>query len=119
MPLDKIMTQTIDFDTIEMLRDVMEDDFVELIETFLNDAQTKLNTLPNLVNSGDSQAVRMIAHSLKGSSSNLGALPMSQLCLTLEQNAKSEDLALAPQVLVNLQDEYAKVRILLMSYLPS
>ena len=60
---------TIDGNTIEALREVMEDEFRGLIESFLQDTPTKLTALHEALEQTNAEALAGIAHTLKGSSS--------------------------------------------------
>lgn len=67
---------------LEALREVMEDEYPLLLDTFLSDSQLRLRKLHK---SSDLVELRDAAHSFKGSSSNMGALRLAQLCSELEQ----------------------------------
>ena len=57
----------------------------------------------------DASALRCAAHSLKGSSSHIGAVQMAQLCADLEEQARSADLADAAQTLRRLEAAFGPV----------
>ncbi len=75
-------------EALDELKEVMEDDFSLLIDTFVTDSETRLQTLSDLVMGTDADAIRREAHSLKGSSSNIGATKMTDLCKSLEDQGK-------------------------------
>ena len=65
-------------------------DFVdELIDTYLDDAHTQLAALEAAVARGDVGELVRPAHSLKGSSLNIGALRLGALCRSLEETART------------------------------
>jgi HPt (histidine-containing phosphotransfer) domain-containing protein len=79
----------VDLSVLEALQDVMEDEYPLLLDTFLDDSQLRLSELHqsrNLVELGHA------AHSFKGSSSNMGALQLAQLCSDLEQHCRQGTL---------------------------
>jgi histidine phosphotransfer protein HptB len=78
----------VDLETLETLKEVMEDDFQLLIETFLGDATSRIHKLQSEAGSLSSEDLRIEAHSLKGSSSNIGAPQLSQLCFILEEKGR-------------------------------
>ncbi len=94
------------------LRDVMGDEYSSLLETFLLDSEERLRLLLETSLSGDSQAMRLAAHSFKGSCSNMGALLLANLCKELEELARRERLEVSAEVLEQVQREFAIVRIL-------
>jgi two-component system sensor histidine kinase/response regulator len=88
-----------------------EPDFVkELIELFLSDVPPQLATLREAVRGNDAESVERIAHTLKGSSGNMGAKKMTALCAQLQEAGASRDLAGAPELLERLEEEFGRVR---------
>jgi two-component system, sensor histidine kinase and response regulator len=88
-----------------------EPDFVvELIELFLHDAPPQLAALRGAVEEDDADSVERIAHTLKGSSGNMGAKKMAEICGELQNAGASGDLARAPRLLERLEEEFGRVR---------
>ncbi len=76
--------------TLAGLRELTEDDpavLRELIELFLHDTPDMLRTMRSAIERGDSGALRLAAHSCKGSGSNLGASGLAHLSGEMEQLA--------------------------------
>lgn len=86
------LSQHISYDALSALKEVMEDDFIFLIDTFIQDSQERLAVLQELQGSNDAEAIRRAAHSFKGSCSNLGALRLAAMCAELEGKALAQDL---------------------------
>ncbi|TQV84180.1 Hpt domain-containing protein [Exilibacterium tricleocarpae] len=87
----------IDKDTLMTLKEVMEEEFQLLIDTFLSDAEQRLAALRDCLARADSTGLRAAAHSFKGSCSNIGAPLMAQLCARVEDAAVAGELdGLAP-----------------------
>lgn len=107
----------LDSGVLETLRDVMEDEYSLLLETFLLDSEERLRLLLETSVSGDAQAMRLAAHSFKGSCSNMGAVLLASLCKELEELARRERLDTTPELLEQVQREFAIVRILLKAEL--
>ncbi|MCW8931524.1 MAG: Hpt domain-containing protein [Gammaproteobacteria bacterium] len=82
----------IDLDTLNELKEIMEDDFDELISVFISDSQTQIKSLQEAINSSNSEDIRRIAHTLKGSSANLGINDLSESCRVLEHKAADNSL---------------------------
>ena len=81
--------ELLDEDSLNMLKEVMAEEFDELIELYLSDAVRHISDLQTALGACDCAAVMKIAHSLKGASSNVYAIGMSQACLALEDAARA------------------------------
>jgi HPt (histidine-containing phosphotransfer) domain-containing protein len=96
----------LDPDVLSALREVMENEFSTLIDTFLADSEVRLLRLK----AGDTAQIFEAAHSFKGSSSNMGAIVLASLCHELEQLAKGKDLQGAGELVDKIEQEFALVR---------
>ncbi len=74
----------LDDTTISSLREIMGEDFDDLLQTFISDAEVRMEALRQAVSSCDADALRKAAHSFKGSSVNVGARRLSEVCRMLE-----------------------------------
>jgi HPt (histidine-containing phosphotransfer) domain-containing protein len=78
----------VDSRVIQSLKELGGDEdpglFVEVVDLFLGDAETKLHDLSRALASGDVKLLERTAHTLKSSSANVGALRLSRLCLEIE-----------------------------------
>ena len=81
----------------------------ELAGMFLGDARPRLSALEEAVQNDDAPAVERLAHTLKGSSGNMGARGMSALCARLEDAGASGDLSQSFRLLRRLKEEFARV----------
>lgn len=97
----------IDPDVLNTLRDVMEDEFSTLVETFLADSAERLQ---QLTVAADATQILEAAHSFKGSSSNMGAIRLAELCHELEQRAKERNLSGIETLIAEIARELALVR---------
>jgi len=95
------------------LKALMEDEFGLLVDTYCSDGQVKLEALEEAVNSDDAEKVREMAHSLKGSSSNVGAEFLSDICCKLESKSKNGDLSDAQMMLEQIKQEFQQVSTLI------
>jgi histidine phosphotransfer protein HptB len=107
----------LDYDALNALKEVMEDDFLLLIETFLADSKSRVLTLQSLTHSTDSDAIRRAAHSFKGSCSNLGILHLASLCGSLEQRALEANIENFAEDLRCIEEEFVLVQKMLADYL--
>jgi HPt (histidine-containing phosphotransfer) domain-containing protein len=107
----------IDRTTLESLASTTDKAFVgELIDTFLEDAPQLLSALGAAIGSGDAEAFRRSAHSLKSNGASLGAMSLSASARELEMMGKEGDLQGAQPKLENLQSEFEQVRQALKDY---
>lgn len=97
----------VDRDILDTLREVMEDGYPELLETFLADSQSRLNELQD---STSAKALSDVAHSFKGSASNMGAIRLAALCQDLESNAREKSPEALAQLVADIHSEFADVR---------
>lgn len=111
------VTQHVDYDALNSLKDVMEGEFGFLIETFILDSQSRLATLTELLENKDADQIRRTAHSFKGSCSNLGALRLASLCSNLERRALNQDFETLPADLTEIHHEFSLVRQLMLDFL--
>ena len=97
----------LDPDVLTGLQEVMESEYPKLLDTFLDDSQKRVEALRK--SRDDAKALGRIAHSFKGSSGNLGAVRLAQLCQRLE--VESVELTADLGALVDQIDhEFALVR---------
>lgn len=94
------------------LQDIMGDEYPLLLDTFLADSAERQQLLRDACARADAQAVRLAAHSFKGSCSNMGAPLLGELCRQLEEAGRREQLGRATQLLEQLEREFAIVGIL-------
>ena len=104
---------TLDRGVIAGLRGLQREDdadiVAELAGMFLEDARSRLRALEEAVQSGDAPAVERVAHTLKGSSGNMGARGMSYLCARLEEIGASGDLSSGAGLIRRLKEEFWRV----------
>lgn len=106
---------SIDMGQISELKDIMEDAFEDLVSTYLQDSDDKLVALQGALDSGDATKVGELGHSLKGSSLNICAAPLSNIFKQIEDNGKQGNLAVIGDLLVQANLEYQNVKTALTS----
>lgn len=106
----------LDYDTLNTLKQVMEDDFALLIDTFAQDSTDRIRVLREVIQSSEADLIRRAAHSFKGSSGNIGAPQLSALCATLEKKALENNLEGLASDLDSIEHEFAQVLVLLRSF---
>ncbi len=87
--------RTFDQPSVENLKSIMGEDFKQIYRVYARDSQSRMEQLEQQLSgrSVDFEKVRLLAHSLKGSSSNVGALKMADLCYQLERMAMEETIS--------------------------
>lgn len=105
----------LDYDILNTLKQVMEDDFELLIDTFVQDSTERIRMLRSLVDSTESDLIRRAAHSFKGSSSNIGAPQLAEMCSALEKKALANDFNGLADDINSIEQEFSHVQSLLRS----
>jgi len=103
----------LDNETLSDLKDIMEEDFPVLLETYLADAIVRLDCIDAAVCEKNSDNLRESAHSFKGSSSNIGAARLALLSSNVEVLAKESQVEQAVPLVAQLHSEYEAVKLLL------
>jgi two-component system sensor histidine kinase/response regulator len=102
-------------DVLNMLRGdlVMPGDgneFQEIVDLFLGNAQRNCLTVRDALARGDRATLELAAHSLKGSSSTMGAARMAALCASLEEIGHNGTLDRAAPLVDRLDTEFSLVQ---------
>ncbi len=97
-------TEPLDMELVGELQDIMADGFVTLVDSYQRDASQRLVSMQAALDAEDRGQLRQLAHSLKGSSSNLGAVQVTALCVALEGHVADAE-ASKLQELLNALDE--------------
>lgn len=101
---------SIDFATVETLKEILEDDFTELIETFLLDANIRINEMKDILANEDAVSqLEFPAHTLKGSSGNVGAVKLSRYCAQLVDSVREGDTDGLTGVVDEIAEEYGSL----------
>ncbi|MBO3275774.1 Hpt domain-containing protein [Pseudomonas schmalbachii] len=95
------------------LQEVMEDDYPLLLDAFVSDSEVRLREIRAGLANADREAVRLAAHSLKGSCSNMGAARLLGLCVQIEECARHGDLARVAVLFEQADAEFGTVCSLL------
>lgn len=104
----------IDPQAIENLRALNpgdNDEFLrEIAGIFLEDTPQRFAELDKSLASGDTQTFVRAAHSIKGSSSNLGANAVRAAAEKLEHKSRAEGLANVTPMIADLRAEFARAQ---------
>lgn len=98
---------------LENIRALQTDDAPDLltriITLYLEDTPKQMDRLYQALRNENSGEVRSIAHSLKSSSANLGAMPLSALFKEIENKGRNNSLHKATELFARAENEYQKV----------
>ena len=87
---------------------------LEVVDSFLAETPRRLRRMREALARADAQELTFVAHSLKGSSSQVGALRVAALSFELEKRGTtSPDLSALPDLVGDLEREFARVAPLL------
>ncbi len=103
----------LDRTVIDGLRGLREpnqpDPLKDLIELFFKDTRPCLEKMQSALAEKNGAQLGALAHTLKGSASNLGARRLASWCAKLEREAKAGELQEAADILLNVRDEFHAV----------
>jgi HPt (histidine-containing phosphotransfer) domain-containing protein len=102
-----VTEEHLDLDALSALREVMEDAYPQLLDTFIDDSEQRLQSLRE---AGKAAQLIDVAHSFKGSSSNMGAVRLVALCGELEKNAEKLSSSQIQELIAAIDVEFAIVR---------
>jgi HPt (histidine-containing phosphotransfer) domain-containing protein len=78
----------LDSDALMQLRDMMEDDFIQVIEAYLSDTPERLTDISDGIAGDDAALVGRAAHSLKSTSQTVGAIMLARTAERLEEHIR-------------------------------
>ena len=96
------MNEILNEELLSELKLIMEDEFGDLMQTFLVESERQFRNAKLAWDGGDFAGLRLSAHSLKGSCANVGAQQLQQTCAVLEDQAKEGIGDRVPDLLVQV-----------------
>lgn len=96
-------------EVLSELRELLAENFNELIDRYLLDSKTRFAILERAIASSDFKTIQYEAHGIKGSSRNMGANQLASIMDKIEhlgQDSQPQDVA---ALLAHAQAEYARV----------
>ena len=102
-PVDNVLDQValldegpiLDEGTVAELREMLDEDFPEVITVFLEDLPGQLQELHGALDSADADTAKRVCHTVKGSCSNLGAVQLVDCCRLVESMAHEDNMEAA------------------------
>ncbi|HEX2729257.1 MAG TPA: response regulator, partial [Rubrobacteraceae bacterium] len=117
-PTARTREEIINLDALNGLRQLQgeeEPDLLkELISLFLDDARERMEYLGKAIEQESAEKIQREAHTLKGSSSNMGAVGMVRILGEIEQAGASGELGPTPDLFAQLTAEFDRVHEILL-----
>lgn len=113
-PIDERLTATIgaaepgQFDLTPLkaaLGDNQPELLKQILETYIDSSRGQLHRLEQALNGGDTQTIATLAHTLRGSSGQLGIQRVAALCQQLEMLGKAGQMSGIPRLVTELATE--------------
>ena len=103
-------------DTLKNLHDATENIFYEILTIYIEDANKNINAMKEEISENNTEQLFRLAHTLKGSSMNVGAIVTAQLCEALENSLNNDQSNIESQVDL-IRSAYEQSLPLLKEYL--
>jgi|GEM_PF-5051852 len=91
------------------LRELLAENFNELINRYIADSQSRFNTLQTAISELNFKVIYYEAHGIKGSSRNMGANILAEIMARLEALGQGQTAQGLAEVFADAQAEYARV----------
>ena len=93
----------------EMESDSLPNLVVQVVDLYLKDAPILMNSIVKSLEAGDAEQTFRVAHMLKSSSANIGAVSLATLCRELETGARTGKLSDFSNTVTKIEQQLAKV----------
>lgn len=91
----------------------------ELMNVYTGEVNNLMQQISTAVASDDRELLRRAAHTVKGASLSIGAIPASTVAQQLEGTAESGDIALIKEYVLSLEESLSRVIASIQQYLAS
>ena len=105
--MDDVLDQSVLEELLSFSDDGDPELLLDLIQMFLDDGPSKVQAVQDGLAVGDFDKAERAAHSLKGSSGNLGARHLQDVCEQLQLSTRSHQLDESKQLAPQLVETYA------------
>lgn len=92
-----------DFQDLASRLGIDEEDFMELVELFVETTQSDIEKIKSGVNQGNAQEAAAASHSIKGAAGNLGFNDMFEHAKSMEMQAKAGSLEGFEKMIADLE----------------
>ena len=102
---------------VDSLQDLLGEKFNVMVDAYLSDCSARLDRLKCAIEGElDLTIVKNEAHGIKGSSRNLGANPLADICALVENKARAGDASELAQNISAIEKKFAAVGEVLSEY---
>jgi histidine phosphotransfer protein HptB len=100
----------IDKAQLNNLKELFSEGFSEFVQTYFNDFESREKDLIKALENNELELAKKIAHALKGSSLNMGAIGLAEVCSKLEEASKQGKVDEANEKYKGLLEMYPKTK---------
>lgn len=97
-----IGSEIINHEQFEDMRELLEEDFADLVQTYITDSQQRIVILRTAQADNDNANGFEVAHALKGASANLGATQLVTLSGQLQEFCRERTLSQQSALIENI-----------------
>lgn len=91
--------EIINTEQFEDMRDLLEEDFADLVQVYFTDAQQRITKLRQAQQEEDNANGYELAHALKGASANLGTTQLMNLSSQLQELCREQRISESAQLI--------------------
>lgn len=102
--------QTINHNTLDEMRDLMEEEFNDFVQEFLDNGEQQVAEISQAVKIQDASGIRSASHSFKSNCGYLGAEQLMEFVRRMEYMGRDNDLGNSKTLLEEIQTEFSLVR---------
>lgn len=106
-----------DKQVLEMLHDAIGESMTNIVSLFLTEVPQQITQMQQALQTGDLETASRLAHSLKSSAANLGAMRLAAMAADLELRIKNTDKNIVASAIVKLRAEFDQIRNMYTEYL--
>lgn len=107
--MSEFNNDVIDIQQFDELKDLLEEDFIDLVKTYMKDSLMRLQELQEAYETDDNAKGFDAAHTLKGASANLGARYLTELCYQMQEACRNQKITLKKDLLDAIERELTLV----------
>ena len=100
----------------ELVQETDSEFVTELIDIFIKETPGHIKSIANALDAKDKQSLTITAHTLKGSSLNLGAKQLGAVCYKLEELGRSNNTISASITTKDIEIEFEKAKEILLAF---
>ncbi|MDH5396449.1 MAG: Hpt domain-containing protein [Gammaproteobacteria bacterium] len=100
------MNQLLDMQTINGLKEILDDEFVELYVLFKSNSKLNIDKLISAGKENDQVTIKQVAHTMKGSFGNLGLSALFENMVNIENCLSNDEDADLDSLILNVEPLY-------------